>query len=83
MVIHKLTDLKIRAKIREIQELAFSPKPKNALTGDGQGLYLSIAKNGTASWLFRYMDHGNQVSWPRRLPCHVITKSARKSPKPS
>ena len=58
MAIHKLTDLKIKAKIREIQELSFSPKPKNALVGDGQGLYLSIAKNGTASWLFRYMDHG-------------------------
>jgi integrase len=62
MAIHKLTDLKIRAKIREIQELAFSPKPKNALVGDGQGLYLSIAKNGTASWLFRYMVHGKAKS---------------------
>ena len=61
MAIHKLTDLKIKAKIREIQDLAFS-KPKNALVGDGQGLYLSIAKNGTASWLFRYMDHGKAKS---------------------
>ena len=26
MAIHKLTDLKIRAKLREIQELSFSPK---------------------------------------------------------
>lgn len=25
MAIHKLTDLKIRAKLREIQELSFSP----------------------------------------------------------
>ncbi len=54
MAIHKLTDLKIRAKIREIEELAFST-PKNALLGDGQGLTLAIAKNGSASWLFRYM----------------------------
>ena len=52
MAIHKLTDLKIRAKIREIEELAFST-PKNALLGDGQGLTLAIAKNGSASWLFR------------------------------
>jgi len=58
MAIHKLTDLKIKAKIREVQDLSFSPKPKNALVGDGQGLYLGISKGGTASWLFRYMDHG-------------------------
>ena len=57
MAIHKLTDTQIRAKIREIKDLAFS-EPKNALLGDGQGLTLAIAKNGTASWLFRYMDHG-------------------------
>jgi hypothetical protein len=61
MAIHKLTDLKVKTKIREIQDLAFST-PKNALVGDGQGLYLSIAKNGTASWLFRYMDHGKAKS---------------------
>ncbi|MDT7521062.1 integrase arm-type DNA-binding domain-containing protein [Rhodoferax sp. TBRC 17198] len=61
MAIHKLTDPKIKAKIREIQDLAFSA-PKNALVGDGQGLYLSIAKNGTASWLYRYMDHGKAKS---------------------
>lgn len=58
MAIHKLTDLKIRAKIREIQDAAFSPQAKNALLGDGEGLYLSIAKTGTTSWLFRYMDQG-------------------------
>ena len=61
MAIHKLTDLKIRAKIREIEDLAFSA-PKKALLGDGQGLTLAIAKNGTASWLFRYMDHGKAKS---------------------
>ena len=61
MAIHKLTDLKIRAKIREIEEIAFST-PKNALLGDGQGLTLAIAKNGSASWLFRYMDHGKAKS---------------------
>ena len=55
MAIHKLTDLKIKAKIREIQDLAFS-KPKNALVGDGQGLYLSIAKNGTASLLIHFQS---------------------------
>lgn len=62
MAIHKLTDLKIRAKLREIKELSFSPKPKNALLGDGQGLYLSVTKTGTASWLFRYMDFGKAKS---------------------
>lgn len=62
MAIRKLTDLKIKAKIREIEDLQFSPQAKNALVGDGEGLYLSIAKSGTASWLFRYMDHGKAKS---------------------
>jgi integrase len=58
MAIHKLNDLKIKAKIREIEALSYSASAKNAMLGDGQGLYLSIAKNGTASWLFRYMTNG-------------------------
>lgn len=58
MAIHKLTDLKIKAKIREIQDATFSPLAKTALLGDGDGLYLSVSKTGTTSWLFRYMDHG-------------------------
>lgn len=62
MAIHKLTDLKIRAKIREIQDLAFATTPKSALLGDGQGLTLAISKNGSASWLFRYMNHGKAKS---------------------
>lgn len=62
MAIHKLTDLKIKAKLREVQEQSFSPDAKNALLGDGQGLYLSISKAGTASWLFRYMDNGKAKS---------------------
>ncbi len=57
MAIHKLTDIKIRSKLKEIKDLEYST-PKNALLGDGLGLYLSIAKSGTASWLFRYMDEG-------------------------
>lgn len=62
MAIHKLTDLKIKAKIRAAQDLQFSPEAKNALIGDGDGLYLGISKSGTASWLFRYMDHGKAKS---------------------
>jgi len=58
MAIHKLNDLKIKAKIREIESLSYSASAKNAMLGDGQGLYLSIAKNGTASWLLRYMTNG-------------------------
>lgn len=61
MATEKLTDLKIRAKIREIQDLSYTT-PKSALLGDGKGLTLAIAKNGTASWLFRYMDHGKAKS---------------------
>ncbi len=57
MAIHKLTDVKIRSKLKEARDLAYSSH-KNALLGDGQGLYLSIAKSGSASWLFRYMDAG-------------------------
>lgn len=59
MAIHKLNDLTIKARIREIEALSYSASAKNAMLGDGQGLYLSIAKNGTASWLFRYMTNGN------------------------
>lgn len=58
MAIHKLTDLKIRSKIKDVQDTIFSPDSKNALLGDGQGLYLSITKSATSSWLYRYMDHG-------------------------
>ena len=66
MATNKLSDLQIKAKIRKIQDLAFSQR-KNALVGDGDGLYLSIANNAksnnvTASWLFRYMDHGKAKS---------------------
>ncbi len=62
MALHKLSDLKIKAKLREVQGLAYSPTAKNALLGDGEGLYLSISKAGTASWLFRYMDAGKAKS---------------------
>ena len=62
MAIHKLTDIKIRAKIGDIKKLQFSPEAKNVLLGDGQGLTLGISKSGTASWLFRYMDHGKAKS---------------------
>lgn len=63
MALHKLTDLKIKARIKEIADLAFDPdKAKNALLGDGEGLYLSISKTGTASWLFRYMANGKAKS---------------------
>lgn len=58
MAIHKLNDIKIRAKLRETQDAVFSPSSKNALLGDGDGLYLSITKSATASWLYRYMDQG-------------------------
>ena len=61
MSIHKLTDVKIRSKLKQIKDLEYSA-PKSALIGDGQGLYLSIAKSGTASWLFRYMDNGKAKS---------------------
>lgn len=62
MAIHKLTDLKIKARVKEVSDRAFSPDAKNALLGDGEGLYLSISKTGTSSWLFRYMDGGKAKS---------------------
>ena len=62
MAIHKLTVPKINARIKQIADLSFGPNAKTALVGDGQGLYLSISKKGTASWLFRYMDYGKAKS---------------------
>ena len=61
MARNKLTDNKIRGRIKQIQKLAFSA-PKCTLLGDGDGLYLSINKNGAASWLFRYMEAGTAKS---------------------
>lgn len=62
MAINKLTDLKIKAQIRQVQDQISSfdaaTKPKNKLIGDGQGLYLAISKQATANWLFRYMVDG-------------------------
>lgn len=59
MAIHKLTDLKIKARIKEAYDQSFNPKAaKDVRLGDGQNLELLISKAGTASWQFRYMDSG-------------------------
>ena len=37
---------------------SYTAEAKNILLGDGDGLYLSISKKGTASWLYRYYSEG-------------------------
>lgn len=56
--IHKLVDLKIEATVIKIKKLAALGKSKNALLGDGGGLYVQISRAGTASFIYRYMRSG-------------------------
>ena len=60
MAIHKLNDIKIRAKIREIEDLSYTSR-KSALLGDGQGLTLAIAKNKKAPTCGALLFGGNGV----------------------
>jgi integrase len=52
--LHKLTDVEIRA----LKPNAIAPKKR--LISDGGGLYLSMTKSGTKSWVFRYRHDGRQ-----------------------
>ena len=58
---HKLLDLKIEAEVKKIKKLAVTGKSKNAILGDGRGLYLQISKAGAASFIFRYMRSGKAM----------------------
>jgi integrase len=58
MALNKLTDLKLESIVAKARKVAGTPNAKSALVGDGSGLYLSIVKAGSASWLFRYMVAG-------------------------
>ncbi len=58
MALNKLTDLKLESIVAKARKAAGTPNAKSALVGDGAGLYLSIVKAGSASWLFRYMVAG-------------------------
>ena len=58
MALNKLTDLKLESIAAKARKAANTPNAKAALVGDGGGLYLSIVKAGSASWLFRYMVAG-------------------------
>lgn len=58
MALNKLTDLKLESIVSKARKAAQTPSAKSALVGDGSGLYLSITKAGSASWLFRYMVAG-------------------------
>jgi integrase len=58
MALNKLTDLKLESIVAKARKAAGTPNAKSALVGDGSGLYLSIVKAGSASWLFRYMVAG-------------------------
>ncbi len=58
MALNKLTDLKLESIVSKARKAAQTPSAKTALVGDGSGLYLSITKAGSASWLFRYMVAG-------------------------
>lgn len=56
--LNKLTDLKLESIAAKARKAANTPNAKAALVGDGGGLYLSLTKAGSASWLFRYMVAG-------------------------
>ncbi len=58
MALNKLSDLKLESIVSKARKAALTPDAKTALVGDGSGLYLSITKAGSASWLFRYMVAG-------------------------
>lgn len=58
MALNKLTDLKLESIVAKARKAAGTPTAKSALVGDGAGLYLSVVKTGSASWLFRYMVAG-------------------------
>lgn len=58
MALNKLTDLKLESITAKARKAANTPNAKAALVGDGGGLYLSVTKAGSASWLFRYMVAG-------------------------
>jgi integrase len=58
MTAKKLKDTEIRRAIAESVDRSYSNDAKNRLLGDGDGLYLSISKKGTASWLYRYYSDG-------------------------
>jgi integrase len=58
MALSKLTDAKIESILSKALKAAKENEGKSALIGDGGGLYLSVAKTGSASWLFRYMVLG-------------------------
>jgi integrase len=58
MAVNKLTDLKVESIVAKAKKAAQTPDAKTALVGDGGGLYLSVTKTGSASWLYRYMATG-------------------------
>jgi integrase len=58
MAINKLTDLRLESIVSKARKVAQTQSAKAALVSDGSGLYLSITRAGSASWLFRYMVVG-------------------------
>lgn len=76
--IHNLTDTKIEAELKKVRTAAAIGKGKPVLLGDGGGLTLQISRNGTASWLHRYMRHGKPVGLGLGPYPAVSLKAARK-----
>lgn len=58
MAINKLTDAKLEQIALKAVKAAKVNLGKAALISDGGGLYLSVAKTGSTSWLYRYMVAG-------------------------
>ena len=58
MAAKKLKDTEIRREMALAEGRSYTAEAKNILLGDGDGLYLSISKKGTASWLYRYYSEG-------------------------
>lgn len=71
--LHKLTDVEIRALKPDAKQ------PKKRLISDGGGLYLSMSKIGTKSWIFRYRHEGRQRDVGLGGYPSVSLKSAREA----
>ena len=71
-VARRLTDLEVKA-------IAYAKERKPGKIADGQGLYLVVAKSGSASWIFRYTFGSRQKELSFGSVSELTIKEARES----